>query len=66
MTALRQYGLGFSRLLGNLKRAEHIASVWQVSINGKLKLHLCFLFISIHFKAEKGPLNIKAILDSTD
>lgn len=65
-TALKEYGLGLRRLLCNLNRAEHIASVWQVTINSTLKLHLCFLFISTYFKAENGPLNIKAIIDSTD
>lgn len=65
MTALRKYALGLSRLLSNLNGAEHIASVCQVTINGNLKLHLFFLLISTHFEAQKGPLNIKAIVDST-
>lgn len=64
MTALREHALGLSRLLSNLNGAEHIASVQQVTINGNLKLLLIFLFISTHFEAQKGPLNIKAILDS--
>lgn len=65
MTALREHALGLRRLLSNSNGAEHIASVRQVTINGNLKLLLFFLFISTHFEAQKGPLNIKAIIDST-